>query len=135
MVRVPLPPPTSDLINAVCPGTRVDGAQPGTGTTDALLDPVWGPAEALAIGYAADPEVRFRASTGGVLTALGQFLLNSERVSFVLHVSASTTDPMRTVPRLSFDSAAVLEGQGRGTARLPHWSTFALSSTEQSRSH
>lgn len=118
MVRVPLPPPTIDLINAICPGTRVGGPEPGTRTTEALLDPVWGPAEALAIGYAADPAVRYRASTGGVLTALGQFLLNSERVSFVLHVGASTTRPMRTQPRLSFDSAAVLEGRGRGTVRL-----------------
>ncbi len=112
VVRVPLPPPTIDLINAICPGTRVGGPEPGTRTTEALLDPVWGPAEALAIGYAADPAVRYRASTGGVLTALGQFLLNSERVSFVLHVGASTTRPMRTQPRLSFDSAAVLEGAG-----------------------
>ena len=112
VVRAPLPPSTIGLINAICPGTRVDGAQPGTQTTAALLDPVWGPAEALAIGYAADPAVRYRASTGGVLTALGQFLADSGRVSFVLHVGASTTQPMLTQSRLSFDSAAVLEGAG-----------------------
>ena len=112
VVRTPLPPPTLDLINAICPGTRIDGAQPETRTATALLDPVWGPAEALAIGYAADPAVRYRASTGGVLTALGQFLLDSKRVSFVLHVGASTTQPMRTQRRLSFDSAAVLAGAG-----------------------
>ena len=52
-------------------------------------DAVWGPAQHLAIGYAGDPAVRHRASTGGVLTALGQFLLASGRVKFILHVAAS----------------------------------------------
>jgi coenzyme F420 hydrogenase subunit beta len=48
-----------------------------------MQDVVWGPAQRLAIGYAADSAVRHRASTGGVLTALGQFLLASGRVKFI----------------------------------------------------
>jgi hypothetical protein len=32
--------------------------------------------------------VRHEESTGGVLTALGQYLLRSERVKFILHVKA-----------------------------------------------
>ena len=56
--------------------------------------------------------MRFRGSTGGVLTALGQFLLTSGRVRFILHVSASKSAPMRSERRLSFNSASVLEGAG-----------------------
>jgi coenzyme F420 hydrogenase subunit beta len=78
----------------------------------ATHDLVWGPAEHLAIGYAGDPDVRHRASTGGVLTALGQFLLASGRAKFILHVAASGTEPMRTERALSFDAASVLEGAG-----------------------
>jgi coenzyme F420 hydrogenase subunit beta len=95
-------------INAVCPGTRIEGAVP----SDAPRDTVWGPAEHLAVGYAGDPAVRHRGSTGGVLTALGQFLLASGRVKFILHVAASQVEPLRTERRLSFDSASVLEGAG-----------------------
>ncbi len=101
-----------ERINAICPGTRVEGARPESQSAQAMHDVVWGSAEQLAVGYAGDPDVRYRASTGGVLTALGQFLLASGRVKFVLHVAASGSEPMRTERRLSFDAASILEGMG-----------------------
>jgi coenzyme F420 hydrogenase subunit beta len=73
---------------------------------------VWGSLERLSIGHASDPEVRFRGSSGGVLTALGQFLIDSGRVKFVLHVGASRSLPMRTERRLSFDAASILDNAG-----------------------
>lgn len=99
-------------INAACPGTRIGGADPSASSENAQRDIVWGPAERLSIGYAGDPAVRFRGSTGGVLTALGQFLLSSGRVNFILHVGASKSAPMRSERRLSFDAALVLENAG-----------------------
>jgi coenzyme F420 hydrogenase subunit beta len=99
-------------INAVCPGTRIGGAEPGASSEAVQADAVWGPAERMSIGYAGDPTVRFRGATGGVLTALGQFLLTSGRARFILHVGASKTAPMRSERRLSFDAAAVLENAG-----------------------
>ncbi|MDY0882810.1 Coenzyme F420 hydrogenase/dehydrogenase, beta subunit C-terminal domain [Dongia soli] len=101
-----------ERINAVCPGTRIPGAVAPTGSQPPLFDTIWGSAYHLAIGYAADPLIRHRCSTGGILTALGQFLLQSKRVNFVLHVTASKTQPMRSERCLSFDSASVLEGAG-----------------------
>jgi len=77
-----------------------------------MHDTVWGPAERLSTGHARDPVVRFRGSSGGVLTALGQFLLSSGRVKFILHAGASRSAPMRSERRLSFDGAAVLDGAG-----------------------
>lgn len=112
VVRAPLDLPTLDLINAVCPGIRVEGAEPGAQSDAAKHDLIWGPAERLAIGYASDPAVRHKAATGGVLTALGQFLLESGMARFILHVSASRIEPMRTQRRLSFGAASVLEGAG-----------------------
>src|SRR5215831_10514714 len=99
-------------INAVCPGTRIGGPDSAGQSDDAGSDIVWGSAARLSIGYASDPVVRFRGSTGGVLTALGQFLLSSGRVKFILHVAASRSAPMRSERRLSFDAAAVLAGAG-----------------------
>lgn len=112
LVHAPLGLPTLNRINAVCPGTRIEGAHPASHTAEVEHDLIWGPAEQLAIGYASDPQVRFRASTGGVLTALGQFLLSSGRVDFILHVGASREEPMRSKRRLSFDAASVLEAAG-----------------------
>lgn len=127
---------TLERINAVCPGTRIEGARPGDQSAEAIHDVVWGSAEHLAIGYAGDPAVRHRGSTAGVLTALGQFLLESGRVKFILHVSASSREPLRTDRRLSFDTASVQEGAGSRygpaatlvdfTALLDRGETFAL---------
>jgi coenzyme F420 hydrogenase subunit beta len=99
-------------INAVCPGTRIAGPPQAQISEAALTDPVWGPAERLVLGCAGDPTVRFIGSGGGVLTALGQFLLTSGRVKFILHVAASRSAPMRSERRLSFDATSVLEGAG-----------------------
>ncbi|GAC1674264.1 MAG: hypothetical protein NVS9B2_23570 [Steroidobacteraceae bacterium] len=112
VARSALDAATLERINAVCPGIRVEGAAPGACGSRAMHDVVWGPAELLAVGFAHDATVRHRASTGGVLTALGQYLLASGRVKFILHTAASRTDPLRTARALSFDAAAVLEGAG-----------------------
>src|SRR6185369_1277783 len=56
-------------INAVCPGTRIEGPDPARSSDHAAKDTVWGSVERLCIGYASDPALRFRGSSGGVLTA------------------------------------------------------------------
>ena len=112
LTRQPLSRSTLERINAVCPGTRIGGAAPGAHSETAVHDTVWGSAERLSIGYARNPVVRFRTSSGGVLTALGQFLLTSGRATFILHVAASRSAPMRSERRLSFEAAAVLDAAG-----------------------
>src|SRR5579859_7702788 len=111
-VRAALEDATLERINAVCPGTRVDGAAEGARSKDAATDLIWGPAEHLAIGYAGNPDIRYRGSTGGALTALGGFLLESGRAKFILHVAASKSAPMRSERNLSFDAASVLDAAG-----------------------
>lgn len=101
-----------EAINAACPGIRVSGAEPDRLLPGTPTDAIWGPAARLAIGYAGDPQIRHLGSTGGVLTALACFLLETGRVKFILHVVASRSQPMRSEPRLSFDRASVIAGAG-----------------------
>jgi coenzyme F420 hydrogenase subunit beta len=111
-VRAPLPKVTWRRIEATCPGTRIAGV-PGSGVpTRASVDLVWGPIIRLLEAHAADPDVRYRASSGGVLTALGQYLLESGRVEAIVHVAASREAPMRSTGQVSFDRVQVLEGAG-----------------------
>jgi coenzyme F420 hydrogenase subunit beta len=112
VARQPLSEATLDEINAVCPGTHIEGPDVRRSGNPVEIDPVWGSVERLSIGHATDPAVRFRGSSGGVLTALGQFLLSSGRVKFILHVAASRSAPMRSERRLSFDAAAVFDAAG-----------------------
>ena len=100
------------LINAVCPGLRIDGADPDDAPPNTEIDLIWGPASEIVVGHAGNEQVRFRASAGGILTALGQHLIESGRVKFVLHVAASKDRPMRTERKLSFTATDVLEAAG-----------------------
>jgi len=112
LARAALDPSTVRAINAVCPGTRIEGAEPSRLTSGTHVDPVWGPLGTVVLGHAADPELRHRAASGGVLSALAQFMLSSGRVELVVHVAPSRQAPMRTAHHLSFDEADVLEACG-----------------------
>jgi coenzyme F420 hydrogenase subunit beta len=108
--------PTLRLINTVCPGLRVEGYVHETSVEAAEeapeIHPIWGPTRRMFTGHATDPAVRFHASSGGALSALGLYLLETGAVDFILHVAASKTRPARTVDHLSFDAAQVIEGSG-----------------------
>nr|WP_321983978.1 Coenzyme F420 hydrogenase/dehydrogenase, beta subunit C-terminal domain [uncultured Lichenicoccus sp.] len=112
LVLRPLDEPVLRAINTVCPGIRVEGYQPGSEPSVPEIDPIWGPTRQMAIGHAGDPSVRHHASSGGALSALGLHLLARKKVKFILHVAASTEQPLRTVRHLSFDAAQVIEASG-----------------------
>jgi len=111
-VQAPLDDAALRLINAVCPGLHVEGPDPAASVDGTRWDAIWGPAMRIVRGHAADPTIRFRASAGGSLSALAIYLLESGRVDFILHVAASTEQPMRTKQHLSFDRAQVMTAAG-----------------------
>ncbi|MCP5027012.1 MAG: coenzyme F420 hydrogenase [Actinomycetia bacterium] len=103
---------TVDTIYDVCPGTRVDGLPESLLDPETSIDPIWGPWIRMVRAWSADPVARFEGSTGGVLTALGQYLLRTEQVSFVLHTKASSAEPTFGQATLSFTEDEVLSAAG-----------------------
>ncbi|MCU9847572.1 Coenzyme F420 hydrogenase/dehydrogenase, beta subunit C-terminal domain [Defluviimonas sp. WL0024] len=101
-----------DRIHATCPGTRAEGLPPDLAAEAPSTDPVWGPLHRIVLGWAAESAVRHEGSTAGVLTALGQYLLRSGRVDFVLHVRASVAEPTFGEAVLSRTEDEVLAGAG-----------------------
>ena len=95
-----------------CPGVRVEGTTAELSGHDAKTDRTWGPYHRVCLGHAADPDVRFRAASGGVLTALAAWLVDSGRVSFVVQVRASPDRPARTETVTSEDGADVARSTG-----------------------
>lgn len=79
----------AQLLSA-CPGVTAAPRELGEGETNA----VWGRFSSMRFAWAGNPDVRFRAATGGVLTALGLQLLKSGKVAFVLQVVADPEQPM-----------------------------------------
>ena len=108
----PLDHGTVDRIYDVCPGTRLDGLPETLQDGGTRTDLVWGPYRRIVRAYASDPEVRWRGSTGGVLTALGQHLVESGEVTFVLHARAHATEATFGEHHISTTKADVLQGAG-----------------------
>jgi coenzyme F420 hydrogenase subunit beta len=82
-----------DLVYEICPSLVVRGMEAERIAPDTKLDDVWGPWRRAVRMHAKAPEIRHEGSTGGVLTALGLYLLHSKRVQFLFHVKASAENP------------------------------------------
>lgn len=90
-----------------CPGYHLEHEK-----TEAPYDALWGPIASVRAGYAVDEEVRYRGSSGGAISALLIHLLESGRIDFAVHISASETDPLRNEIRVSRTRADILKGAG-----------------------
>lgn len=77
-----------------CPGYTIDsGLKAGSVSKQSEADHEFGPALEIWEGYASDPEIRFRASSGGILSALSLYCLEKEGMAFVLHAGADRDEP------------------------------------------
>jgi coenzyme F420 hydrogenase subunit beta len=102
-----VPPPAERVIAAACPGAVVE---PWTGAPD--VDPYWGPWRSIATGHATDPDLRWRASSGGALSALAAHALSTGLVDRVLHVAADPGFPTRNAVVVSASQEEVIAGSG-----------------------
>uniref|UniRef100_UPI003B52E884 Coenzyme F420 hydrogenase/dehydrogenase, beta subunit C-terminal domain n=1 Tax=Roseovarius indicus TaxID=540747 RepID=UPI003B52E884 len=84
------PQADADIL-AACPGVVTEATADGP-----EYDEVWGRYAHMGEAWAGDPEIRFRAATGGVLTALGVHLIKSGRAKFILHCTADPAHPVRS---------------------------------------
>jgi coenzyme F420 hydrogenase subunit beta len=85
---------------------------------DARVQPVseadreFGAALEIWEGHACDPEVRYKGSSGGVLSALALYCLEQEGMASVLHIAADERAPWLNRSVMSMDRSQVLAGTG-----------------------
>lgn len=86
----------------VCPAVGIDLTEAAR-RPDILKESfeAFGPILEIWEGHAADPEIRFKGSSGGALTALSLHGLTGERMAGVLHIGQNPLDPARNSTRLS----------------------------------
>jgi coenzyme F420 hydrogenase subunit beta len=104
----PLPGVEEARILALCPGNT----QRATPARGGHLDTVWGPRHRLAKGYAQDQEIRFKAASGGVISAICCHLLAAGEVELILHVATDPAAPLRSVGRVSRSRVEILDALG-----------------------
>lgn len=103
-----------------CPGSKV-----APWRSDVPSSPCWGPAERIATGHACDEAVRFAGSSGGAITALLLFALESGLVDRVVQVNADPAFPTRNRVAVSRTADEVIAAAGsRYAASSPLASIF-----------
>lgn len=79
---------------SICPGYTVDGnLEIGPLPKQTPADHEFGPALEIWEGYSTDPDIRFKASSGGLLSALALYCLEKEGMKFVLHTGMDPAKP------------------------------------------
>ena len=92
---------------SLCPGVNLARPEPA-----AHSDRIWGAYEAIYKSHAYNEEMRFRASSGGVISAICEFLLRTRRVEFILQITTDRAAPMRSRVQLSYTREQVLAAAG-----------------------
>src|SRR5262245_25174786 len=102
-----LSPDQESRIAEVCPGTGL--TQDPAGRPD---HPLWGPIVGLRRGYATEPALRRRASSGGALSAFLLHLLEAGTVDAVLQTAAAPDLPIGNTTVLSATPEAISRAAG-----------------------
>ena len=111
----------------VCPGINV------AHTTEqkkhnfiADLMKSWGPVLELWEGYAADPELRYKGSSGGLASALALYCIEQESMHGVLHIGQDKTTPLRNETVLSNSRIDIVARSGSRYAPASPCSGLAM---------
>jgi coenzyme F420 hydrogenase subunit beta len=103
----------SDDCLEICPGYQVNGdLKIGQLRKQTEADHEFGPTLEIWEGWAADPEVRFRASSGGVLSALSLYCLEAEGFEGVVHAGMDPAKPWMNRNYISRDRDGILARTG-----------------------
>jgi coenzyme F420 hydrogenase subunit beta len=102
-----LEPEQEAAIAAVCPGLGQRVLPEGRPD-----DVLWGPLLAVRTGWATDPAIRFAGASGGALTAILGWLLDSKTVDAVVQIAADPEMPLSNVTVVSQSSTEVRAAAG-----------------------
>lgn len=94
----------------ICPG--INGLHIGNCHENMNKDELWGAYDLIGVGYSMDETTRYRGSSGGVLTEIGRFLLDSGQVNAVVASRSFPDDPLRVEAILVTSAEDLIEMAG-----------------------
>ncbi|MFD1694354.1 Coenzyme F420 hydrogenase/dehydrogenase, beta subunit C-terminal domain [Roseibium aestuarii] len=103
----PVPAEVDARIARTCPGLTL--AQPKGDGEDHVL---WGPIVSVSSGASTDEALRHRASSGGALSAMLAYLIESGKVDRIVHIGADDAFPLQNRLGVSHDRAEILQRAG-----------------------
>lgn len=103
----PLTDAENEAIWSICPGLGQSVIADGRSDDD-----LWGPYLQTYRGFATDSELRYKASSGGALSAILQFLLESGRVDGAIEVTADPEFPIGNITVARTDRDGIIASAG-----------------------
>ena len=102
-------PQLAAAIDQACPGANIrhDPAE-----HEADYHPVWGPIVSARLGWSTDDDLRRNASSGGALSAILTYLLDSGEIDYVVQTAVSPASPVRNALHVSTDRDGVFHAAG-----------------------
>jgi coenzyme F420 hydrogenase subunit beta len=88
---------TCELCLSVCPGASVDRSEVEVGCMPGMAECELGKVLEIWEGYATDPAMRSRGSSGGVVSALASYCIEREPMQLVLHTAGDPQKPWTNV--------------------------------------
>lgn len=79
---------------------------------DEAAHDVWGAVLKALVGYSSDADVRYKAASGGALTELCIYLLESGKVNGILHTTYDPKDATKTISCVSYSAQEVRDRCG-----------------------
>ena len=99
---------TFNKILNVCPGVIIEGLPKELVDKNTKYDLLWGYYLSLFYAWSTDKKIRYESSTGGLLNGLSLYLLDTNKVNFILHTATNPEKPMRSVSRFSYNKDDLL---------------------------
>jgi coenzyme F420 hydrogenase subunit beta len=109
----PISNETLEEIKKVCPGVIAEGPVQNKENEGSKHDDIWGYYYDLFYSWSLDPKIRFQSSTGGLLNGLSLYLLEKNKVDFIMHTAGDKDNPMRNVVKYSYNREDLLNCESR----------------------
>ncbi|WBY17287.1 Coenzyme F420 hydrogenase/dehydrogenase, beta subunit C-terminal domain [Erythrobacteraceae bacterium WH01K] len=101
------------LVKAACPGKNAEDVFcTDDATPEVAVDHLWGPYTTALTGFATHAETRHTGSSGGVLTALSRYLVETGQVDGVLSTTYDEAYPVGTSSEVTDDADVLLRAGG-----------------------
>lgn len=97
----------------------------GKNASSFIVENVWGKEEWIFEGHATDVNLRKKASSGGVISALATFLLSSGKVDAILEISAKAGVPTETICRVCTTEEEIMDCCGSRYSISSPWKNLS----------
>ncbi len=94
------------IFNQICPGINQ------ASISGKNVHPVWGPVQSAGIGFSNDAEIRYRGSSGGIVTQTLLYALDSKLADMVVQIASDINNPIENIVKISKSRNDLIEATG-----------------------